>query len=80
MFLNNFDEDATTMMNMFIETSSLQYYENNDDIYDDGIKMNDLLLVLRIIYSEQGQPHEGGNSYGSSPPPHIALNSPIPNL
>jgi hypothetical protein len=38
------------MTNMFIKTSLLQYYDNNDDIYDDGIKMNDLLLVLRIIY------------------------------
>jgi hypothetical protein len=51
MFLNSFDEDSIAMMNMFIETSLLQYYDNNDDIYDDGIKMNELLLVSRIIYS-----------------------------
>jgi hypothetical protein len=51
MFLNSFDEDAIAMTNMFIETSLLQYYDNNDDIYNDGIKMNELLLVSRIIYS-----------------------------
>jgi hypothetical protein len=51
MFSNNFDEDAIAMLNVFIETLLLQYYENNDDIYDDGIKMNEFLLVLRIIYS-----------------------------
>ena len=29
----------------------MQYYDNNDDIYDhDGIKMNALLFVSRIIY------------------------------
>jgi hypothetical protein len=29
----------------------MQYYENNDDIYDqDGTNMNELLLVSRIIY------------------------------
>jgi len=29
----------------------MQYYDNNDDIYDhDGIKMNKLHLVSRIIY------------------------------
>jgi hypothetical protein len=29
----------------------MQYYDNNDDIYDhDGIKMNELILVSRIIY------------------------------
>jgi hypothetical protein len=50
-FQKVFDEDAIAMMNMFIETSLLQYYDNNDDIYDDGIKMNELLLVSRIIYS-----------------------------
>ena len=41
------------MTNTFIETSLMQYYENNiDDIYDqDGIKMKELLLVSRITYS-----------------------------
>jgi hypothetical protein len=50
MFSNNLDEYVIEMKNMFIKTSFLQYYDNNDDIYDDGIKMNDLLLVSRIIY------------------------------
>jgi hypothetical protein len=51
MFSNSFNEDAIEMTNMFIETSLMQYYDNNDDIYDhDGIKMNELLLVSRIIY------------------------------
>lgn len=39
------------MTNMFVETSSPQYYDNNGDIYDDGIKLNELLFVSRIIYS-----------------------------
>jgi hypothetical protein len=41
------------MKNTFIETSLMQYYDNNIDgiLYDhDGIKMTDLLLVSRIIY------------------------------
>ena len=38
-------------MNMFIESSSPQYYDNNVDIYDDCIKLNELLLVSKIIYS-----------------------------
>ena len=38
MFSNSFDEDAITMKNiMFIENLLLQYYDNNDDIYDDDI-------------------------------------------
>jgi hypothetical protein len=36
---------------MCVLASFLQYYDNNDDIYDDGKKMNELLLVSRIIYS-----------------------------
>ena len=28
-----------------------QYYDNNDDIYDDGINMNRILFISRIIYS-----------------------------
>jgi hypothetical protein len=36
---------------MHIPASLLQYYDNNDYIYDDGINMNQLLLVSRIIYS-----------------------------
>ena len=51
MFLNNFKEDAIAMTNMFIETLLLQYYDNNDDIYDVGIKMNEILFFSRIIYS-----------------------------
>ena len=51
MFSNSFDEDVVAMMNMFFETLLPQYYDNNGDIYDDGIKLNALLLVLRIIYS-----------------------------
>jgi hypothetical protein len=39
------------MTNMFIKTSLMQYYDNNDDIYDhDCTKMNEILLVSRIIY------------------------------
>ena len=39
------------MENAFIETLLMQYYDNNDDIYNhDGIKMNELILVSRIIY------------------------------
>jgi hypothetical protein len=41
------------MTNTFIETSLMQYYDNNIDeiLYDhDGIKMKELLLVSRIIY------------------------------
>jgi hypothetical protein len=53
IFSNSFNEDAPiAMTNMFIETSLMQYYDNDDDIYnhDHGIKMNELLLVSRIIY------------------------------
>ena len=50
MFLNNLDEDAIETMNMFFKTSLPQYYDNNDDIYDDGIKLNELLLISRTIY------------------------------
>ena len=38
-------------MNMFIKTSSLQYYDNDGDIYDDGINLKEILFVLTIIYS-----------------------------
>ena len=52
MFLNSFNEYSIEMKNMFIETLLMQYYDNNiDDIYDhDGIKMEEILLVSRIIY------------------------------
>jgi hypothetical protein len=51
MFSNSFNEDYTEMKNTFFKTSLMQYYENNDDIYyHDGIKMNVILLVSRIIY------------------------------
>ena len=50
MFCNSLYKDAIAIMDMFIETSSLQYYENNDDICDDGINMNGIFLVSRIIY------------------------------
>ena len=33
----------------------------------------------KLFSTKQGQPREGGSSYGPSPP-HITLNSPIPNL
>jgi hypothetical protein len=35
---------------MHVPTSVLQYYDNNDEIYDDGIMMNELLLFFIIIY------------------------------
>jgi hypothetical protein len=41
------------MINTFIETSLMQYCDNNIDeiLYDhDGIKMKELLLVSRTIY------------------------------
>ena len=51
MFSNIFNEDSIEMTNTFIKTSFMQYYDNNDDICDhDGIKMNEFLLVSRIIY------------------------------
>jgi hypothetical protein len=51
MFSNSFNKDSIEMTNMFIETSLMKYYDNNDDIYDhDGINMNELLSVSRIIY------------------------------
>lgn len=36
---------------MFVKTLSLQYYDNNSDIYDDGRNFNELLFISRIIYS-----------------------------
>jgi hypothetical protein len=48
-----FQKNYIEMKNTFIETSLMQYYENNSDdiLYDhDGIKMKELLLVSRIIY------------------------------
>ena len=51
MFSNSLGEYGIAMTNMSIETSLLQYYDNNDDIYNhDVINMNELLLVSRIIY------------------------------
>ena len=51
MFSDSFKEDSIEMTNMFIKTLLMQYYNNNDDIYDfDAIKMNEILLVSRIIY------------------------------
>ena len=49
MFSYSFDEDSIAT-SMFLETLFLQYYENNYDIYDDGIKLNEILLVSRLIY------------------------------
>jgi hypothetical protein len=74
MFSNNFDEDAIAMKNMFIETSLLQYYDNNDDIYDNGIKMNELLLVSRIIYSLLDKANHVKVEYHMAPP--LPLTSP----
>ena len=68
---------------MFIETSLMQYYDNNiDDIYDhDGIKMNDLLLFSRIIYPLLNKAnHVKVEAHMVPPTAHITLNSPIPNL
>jgi hypothetical protein len=48
-----FQKKSIEMTNTFIETSLMQYYDNNIDeiLYDhDGIKMKELLLVSRIIY------------------------------
>jgi hypothetical protein len=48
-----FQKNSIEMTNTFIETSLMQYYDNNIDeiLYDhDGIKMKELLLVSRIIY------------------------------
>ena len=51
MFSNSFSKDSIEMKNTFIETWLMQYYDNNDDIYNHyGIKMNEILLVSRIIY------------------------------
>jgi hypothetical protein len=51
MFSNSFNGHYIEMTNTFIETSLMKYYDNNDDIYNhDGIKMNEILLVSRIIY------------------------------
>jgi hypothetical protein len=51
MFSNSFNEYSIEMTNTFIETSLMQYYDNNDDIYDhDGTQMNELLLVSRMIF------------------------------
>jgi hypothetical protein len=48
-----FKKHSIEMKNTFIETSLMQYCDNNIDgiLYDhDGIKMKELLLVSRIIY------------------------------
>jgi hypothetical protein len=77
MFSNNFDEDAIAIIDMFIETSLLQYYDNNDDIYDDGIKMNELLLVLGIIYSLMNKAnHVKVEAHMDSPIPLTSLSIP----
>jgi hypothetical protein len=57
MFSNSFNEDFIEMTNTFIKTLLMQYYDNNDDIYDhDGIKMNELCLVSIIIYTLLNKP------------------------
>jgi hypothetical protein len=51
MLSNSFNKDSIEMTNMFIKSSWMQYYDNNDDIYDhDGIEMNEILLVSRKNY------------------------------
>jgi hypothetical protein len=51
MFSNSFKKYSIEMKNMFIETTLMQYYDNNDDICNhDGIKMNEILLVSITIY------------------------------
>ena len=72
---------ATT--NMFIETSSLQYYDNTGDIYDDGIKLNELLLVSRITCSLLNKDnHVKVDTHMAPPVPFTSLSvsQPIPNL
>ena len=83
MFSNSFNEDSIEMTNTFIETPLMQYYDNYDDIYDhDGIKMNELLLISRIIYPLLNKAnHIKVEAHIPPPPsPHITLNSPIHNL
>jgi hypothetical protein len=52
-------------------------------IGDDGVTLNELLLVSRIIYSLLNKVNHVKVEYHMAPPPHtlhITLNSPIPNL
>ena len=80
------DEDAIAMPNhmYFIKASSLRtiliwqqwwhvewWYKGEWASF--GFKNN-------LFSTEQGQPCEGGRSFGPSPSPHITLNSPIANL
>jgi hypothetical protein len=54
-------------------------------IGDDGINQNDFLLVSKIIYSLLNKAnHVKVEAHMAplppTPPPHISVNSPIPNL
>ena len=74
-FSESFEEDAIAMTN--IETLSLQYYDNNGGIYDDGIKLKDILLVLILIYSLLNKAnHVKEEAHMAPPSPHITLNFP----
>jgi hypothetical protein len=80
MFSNSFNEYYIEMTNTFIETSLMQYYDNNDDIYDhNGIQPNDLLLVSRIIYPLLNKANHIKVEVHMAPP-LPPLNSLIPNL
>ena len=82
-FSNNFDEFAIAMMNIFIKTLFPQYYDNNGDIYDDGVKLNELLLVSRLIYSILSRAnHMKVEAHMSHPVPLTSLSTsrPILNL
>ena len=83
MFSNNFDEDAIVTTNTFIETLLLQYCDNNGDIYDDGIKLNTLLLVLRLIYSLLNRANHAKVEAHMAPPiplTSFSISRPIPNI
>ena len=61
------------MTNMFIETLLMKYYDNNIDyIYDhDGIKMNEILLVSRIIYPLLNKANHVNVEAHMAPPLHL---------
>ena len=78
MFSNSFNEYSIEMTNTFFKTSLMQYYDNNDDIYEhDGIKMNDLISVSRIIYPLMNKSnHMKVESHMAPPLPLASLSIP----